>query len=160
MAVADDTAQDYTPDVAAGRNPGVVILTSIDCKTSDPVNASHPLPVTSFGATAASAGSGTINSGTQRVVEGGSATGTKSNVSGSASSVTLLAANTSRVGATITNDSSSSLYVDLSGGTASATSYSVLLTSGDYVEVPFKYNGLITGIWTTATGTARVTEFT
>lgn len=85
--------------------------------------------------------------------------GTKANVSGSASSVTILAANVGRTGAAITNDSSAILYLDLTGGTASATSYTVQLAAGAYYEIPFYYSGLITGIWASATGAARVTEF-
>lgn len=93
-----------------------------------------------------------------------SSTATKASVAGSASSVTILAANTARRGATITNDSTAILYLDLTGGTASTTSYTVQLagstTSGvSYFEVPFGYTGLITGIWASATGNARVTEF-
>ena len=84
---------------------------------------------------------------------------TKANVSGAASSTTLLAANVGRLGAAIWNDSSAILYVDLTGGTASATSCSVKLAADDYLEVPFGYTGLITGIWASATGAARVTEF-
>lgn len=91
-------------------------------------------------------------------------TGTKSSVAGSASSVTLLAANADRAGAIITNDSSAVLYVDLSGGTASTTSYSITLGGSsaapfEAYEVPFGLTGLITGIWASATGNARVTEF-
>lgn len=93
-----------------------------------------------------------------------SSTATKANVAGSASSVTLLAANTARRGAIITNDSSAVLYIDLTGGTASTTSYSVVLGGSaaapfEGYEVPFGYTGLITGIWASATGNARVTEF-
>ena len=84
---------------------------------------------------------------------------TKANVAGSASSVTLLAANARRIGASVVNDSAAILYIDLTGGTASATSYSVQLAAGAYLEVPFGYTGLITGIWASATGSARVTEF-
>src|SRR4249919_2110329 len=88
-----------------------------------------------------------------------SSTATKANVAGSASSVTILAANTARLGASIKNDSSAILYVDLTGGTATSSSYSVDLVAGAYFEVPFKYTGLITGIWASATGAARVTEY-
>lgn len=84
---------------------------------------------------------------------------TKANVSGSASSVTILAANVGRTGAAVFNDSSAILYLDLTGGTASATSYTVQVGAGAYYEVPFHHSGLITGIWSSATGSARVTEF-
>lgn len=91
-----------------------------------------------------------------------SPTATLSNVSGSASSVTLLAANTARSGAIIVNDSTAILYVKY-GATASATSYTVPMagTGGGipaYHEVPFGYPGIIDGIWASATGAARITE--
>ena len=62
---------------------------------------------------------------------------TKANVSGSASSVTILAANLGRIGAAIFNDSAAILYLDLTGGTASTTSYTVQLPTGGYYEVPY-----------------------
>lgn len=88
-------------------------------------------------------------------------TGAKSNVGSSASSVTILASNASRKGAIIYNDSTQILYLDLSGGTASNSSYSVQVPSQGYFEVPGPsiYTGLITGIWAAANGNARVTEF-
>lgn len=108
--------------------------------------------------------SGNTSAGSQRVVLAGGGTGTLSNVSGSASSVTLLAANSARRGATITNDSSALLYVKF-GATASTSSYTVVITGASaapfaYYEVPFGYSGIITGIWASATGNARVTEIT
>ena len=89
------------------------------------------------------------------------ATGTASNVSGSASSVTLLAANASRVGAMIFNDAANVLYVKL-GATASTTSYTVQLAASAYYELPSSpiYTGVIDGIWSASGGAARVTELT
>lgn len=92
------------------------------------------------------------------------ATPTLSNVASSASSVTLLAANAARKGATIVNDSSAILFVKF-GSTASATSFTVEMaarsaTASSYYEVPFGYSGIITGIWASATGSARMTEIT
>ena len=93
----------------------------------------------------------------RQVVTQKALTGTLSNVNGSASNVTLLAANTARLGATIWNDSTAILYVKL-GATASATSCTVKLIADAYYEVPFGYYGIIDGIWASATGVARVTE--
>lgn len=92
------------------------------------------------------------------------ATGTLSNVASSATSVTVLAANSARIGATITNDSSALLYVKF-GTTASTTSYTVVLAGAasapfSYYEVPAGYTGRIDGIWASASGNARVTEIT
>lgn len=82
------------------------------------------------------------------------------NVNDTASSTTLLAANTARKGATIWNDSTAILYLKL-GATASTTSFTVKLNQDDYYEVPFGYTGIIDGIWASdASGAARIVEFT
>lgn len=86
-------------------------------------------------------------------------TATGSNVASSASSVTLLAANNARLGATIFNESTQVLYVKF-GTTASATDYLVQLVASAYYEVPFGYVGRIDGIWASANGNARVVELT
>lgn len=85
------------------------------------------------------------------------ATGTSTSVASSATNVTLLAANSARVGATIHNDSTAILYLKL-GATASATSFTVKMDAGDYFETPFGYTGIIDGIWASANGYARITE--
>lgn len=109
------------------------------------VNGANPLPV-SVGA-------------------GGSTTATTSSVNDQATNVTLLAANASRKGAIIYNDSPSLLYVKL-GATASTTDFSYLLNGnaggiGGYLEVPYGYTGKIDGIWSAdASGAARITELT
>lgn len=91
------------------------------------------------------------------------ATGTKSSVASSTSSVTILAANPGRKDATIHNNSTATLYLDLSGGTASATSFTIKIFADGYYELPRNpwgvYTGLITGIWSSANGNAQVTEF-
>lgn len=87
-------------------------------------------------------------------------TATLSNVSGSASSVTLLAANTSRKMAMFYNDSTAILYLKF-GATASTSSFTVKLMPEAYYEmVSPVYSGLIAGIWDSATGACRVTELT
>lgn len=99
----------------------------------------------------------------QSVVPGGSATGpttgTTSSVGGSASAVTLLAANLSRVTASVYNDSTSALYIKAGSG-ATTSDFSVKVLAGGYFEVPSGYRGILTGIWDSATGNARVTEYT
>lgn len=81
-------------------------------------------------------------------------------VADNSGSVTLLAANANRLGATIANDSSAALYIKL-GGTASLTSYTARVAQYGYYEVPFGYTGVIDGIWATdpGDGAARITEF-
>lgn len=88
------------------------------------------------------------------------ATATLSNVAGSASSVTLLASNTSRKGAIIFNDSSAILYVKF-GATASTSSFTYRVNPYNTLELkPVVYTGVIDGIFASATGNARVTELT
>lgn len=82
-------------------------------------------------------------------------------VNDSLTNVTLKAANPSRKGLTITNDSSARLYIKL-GATATTTSYTVTLAQYGYYEVPFGYTGIVDGIWAADPndGGARVTELT
>lgn len=92
------------------------------------------------------------------------ATATLSNVSTSGTTATLLAANSARIGATITNEATTVIYIKF-GTTASATSYTVTLAGAasapySYYEVPAGYTGRIDGILASSTGTARVTEIT
>jgi hypothetical protein len=105
-------------------------------------------------------GAGSDGTGSQRVTHASGATGTLANVASSATTTTLLAASTSRLGATITNESTSILYLKF-GGTASATSYTVQIVGGGYYELPGPhiYNGIIDGIWASANGNARVTSW-
>lgn len=95
-----------------------------------------------------------------------STTATLSNVAASATSVTLLAANTARVGASIVNDADKVLRIK-PGATASATSYSKILGKqdadgiGGQWDTDANYTGRIDGIWgASPTGSARVTEYT
>jgi hypothetical protein len=51
------------------------------------------------------------------------------------------------------------LYVKF-GATASTTSYTVQMAAGAYYEFPRPtYSGAVEGIWASATGSARVTEW-
>lgn len=88
-----------------------------------------------------------------------STTGTTSQVSSSATNVTLLASNASRKGATIYNDSTKLLYVKY-GATATTSNFSALMRQGDYLEIPYGYQGIIDGIWSSVNGSARITELT
>lgn len=81
-----------------------------------------------------------------------------SSVTAAAVSTALLTANTARKGAVIWNESTSVLYVALAG-TASTTAYTWQVAPGGYLELPgVTYTGAISGIWSTANGSARVTE--
>jgi hypothetical protein len=88
-----------------------------------------------------------------------SATGTTSSVGDSASSATLLSANTSRKGFTIVNESTADLYVKY-GTTASLTDYTVKLPPYSTMHEE-SYTGRVDGIWSSdAGGNARITELT
>lgn len=86
------------------------------------------------------------------------AASTTTSVSASATAVTLKAANNSRLGLTVFNDSSAALYIKEGAG-ASTSDFKVKLAAGDYweMEEPI-YFGLVSGIWESATGAARITE--
>ncbi len=87
----------------------------------------------------------------------------QTSVASSASSVTILAANPARRGASIANTSTAILYLRLNsaGGAATATTaHTVQMASNTYYEVPFGYVGIITGIWASANGQANITEYT
>lgn len=88
-------------------------------------------------------------------------TGTQSIVADAATSTTILAANASRKGASVYNDSTEALYLLVGAGTASPTVFTALVSPGGYYEVPFGYTGILVGIWAAnASGSARVMEFT
>jgi len=87
-------------------------------------------------------------------------TTTLTNVSSSTSNVTLVAANTARLGLIIYNDSNQTLTIKY-GVTASATSMTLKLQADGYWEMPEPiYTGIISGLWSTANGFARITEST
>ncbi len=91
-----------------------------------------------------------------------SATGTRTQVSDSASDGVILAANANRRGATIFNDSSAILFLGLGTTAVTSTNYTAKLVSGAYYEVPYNFTGQIRGLWATDPndGAARVTELT
>lgn len=91
-----------------------------------------------------------------------SGTPTRTTVSSSTTSATILAANTSRKGAIICNSDANDLLLDLSGGTASASRFQVRLAQNQAYELPYPvYTGLITGIWVgDGSGLADVVEYT
>lgn len=86
-------------------------------------------------------------------------------VAANLASVTLLAANTARKGFSIINDSTvaTTLYVAFAASATATTFYRKLFAGDSMVfpegELP-NYTGIVTGIWTVATGSARITEFT
>lgn len=98
-------------------------------------------------------------SGTVTTTPSTSTTGTVTSVAGSATSVTLLASNSSRKGGLIFNQSTANLYVKFAA-TATTTSFSYWLAPNGLGDIPASYTGVIDGVWDSATGNARITEFT
>jgi len=98
----------------------------------------------------------------------GWATGTPTQVASSTSAQTILAANSARKGAIITNDDVNVLYLLVaSSGTVSSSIYTVPVAGGggtyilDMHSDGKPYTGIITGIWSAdGSGSARVTEYT
>jgi len=81
-------------------------------------------------------------------------------VASSATSVSLIAANTARRGVSIQNTSTSILYILVGGGTATATTaHSVQIPSNGYWEAPYGFTGAVSGIWASANGSANITEY-
>jgi len=96
--------------------------------------------------------------GSLSVIDAAATTATLANVASSATTVTLMASNTARIGFVIYNDSTAILYVKF-GATASATSFTYFVNPGDTLDIPItRYTGVIDGIWSSANGNARVTE--
>lgn len=88
-----------------------------------------------------------------------STTGTITSVASATSTTSLLASNSSRKGATIYNDGLAVLFVACAG-TASTTAFTYKLQAGAAVNLDFNYTGAVSGIWSAALGSARITEFT
>jgi hypothetical protein len=117
------------------------------------------------------AGTGVVGTGVQRVTIAtddslvtsiaAPTTGTQTIVASSATDVTILASNASRKGAYIYNDSTAVLYLLVGSGTSSTTVFTQKMAAGDAFNLlPGSYTGVIKGIWASATGNARVTEWT
>ncbi len=69
----------------------------------------------------------------------------------------LLSASNNRLFAAVYNDSSARLYL-LLGSPASTTSFTIRMDGQSYFEVPIQYTGVVTGIWSSNAGDARMTE--
>lgn len=127
---------------------------------TDDVSGVHYEKVKIYDGTADSTNAWAVDSdGAAKTLPKRSATATKTNVSAATTNTALIASNTARLGASVFNDSTSAMYVNL-GSSASTTAFVVKLAAASYYEVPFGYTGAVNGIWDTATGAARVCEFT
>lgn len=123
------------------------------------VTISGQLPVSLGAKTSANSLSVTLASDQVVTVAGPlAATGTITSVSSLATTQTLLSANANRKGYVIFNDSTQILYVAFSA-TATTTAYSVKLFPNGAATSDLDYTGVISGIWASANGAAKVTEF-
>jgi hypothetical protein len=129
-----------TDEIAGRQFQRVKVTLGADGVDGGDVSAGNPLPV-SLG-------------------DGRAASAVTSNVASSATTVTVLAENANRRGATIWNDSTAILYLRFGTFGASATNATVKLVADAYFEVPFGYTGAIQGIWSAVNGAARVTALT
>ncbi|MDM9582320.1 hypothetical protein [Nostoc sp. GT001] len=102
---------------------------------------------------------GLVNPAVVTVTESTSGTSTPTTVASSATSVTILAANSNRKGATVWNESTAILFIEF-GATATTSAFTAKLFAGGYYEVPFNYTGVISGIWSAVNGNALVRELT
>lgn len=92
-----------------------------------------------------------------------SATATQATVAASASSVTIQAANTSRRKLVVINDSTTAtLYLRFNASAATTSNETYLLNPSETLieDGDGLYSGEVRGIWSAASGNARVTEFT
>lgn len=88
------------------------------------------------------------------------ATATLTSVASSIVSVTILALNAGRKKFIIVNNSTKNLYLAFAA-TASLTAFTLELgAQGVYASSLYDYTGIVTGIWNSANGFARVTEIT
>lgn len=101
-----------------------------------------------------------ISASVQSLVISRPGTGTQTSVSSSGSDGTILATNSARLGGSVYNDSTSILYLLCASGTSSTSLYTVQIAAGGYFEIPANYTGVLKGIWSSANGNARVTEYT
>lgn len=92
------------------------------------------------------------------VKEASVANATLTSVASSASSVTLWASNPQARGRMATNDSTAILYLAF-GPTATTSAYTVQIPASGYYELPGPlFTGVVSGIWASANGNARLTE--
>lgn len=88
-------------------------------------------------------------------------TALRTSVPSSATDVRIFAGRGDAGGRTVFNESSAILYLAFGSEAASLTSYTVQVAPGGYYEFPGGrfYGGEVRGIWATANGNARCTEW-
>ena len=97
---------------------------------------------------------------TQLTLIAAARTPTTTNVSSSATSVTVLASNASRRGVSFWNNSTAILYLSASGTATVANAMFAIPPQGLLIlDQQLIFTGAITGIWSAANGSVNVTEF-
>lgn len=86
-------------------------------------------------------------------------TATFASVSSSAASKSIVAANANRKKLILVNTSTAILYLDFTGGTATATTAHGYQMAANTNLVLDGYTGAVSGIWASANGQVNVTEF-
>ena len=89
-------------------------------------------------------------------------TATRTAVTSAAADTLIFAANGGAGGRTIFNESSAILYLAFGTSAASTTDYTTQVLAGAYYEFPTAgrfYGGMVRGIWASANGFARCTEW-
>lgn len=132
--------------------------TNVDTRT-EPVNGDHrQVIVLGDGAAAATA---TVSAaGALLVAPAQAGTAIRTVVTATGADQELLAANTSRIGFTVYNNSGATLYLGLGSATVTANDCTLVVAGGGYYEAPFGYRGAVRGLWSVAAGAANVTELT
>ena len=85
-------------------------------------------------------------------------TATLATVAASITSGPIFAAAGGSNGRTVYNDSTAILYLAFAA-TAATNAYTVQVAAQGYYEVPWNYDGVISGIWTAASGNAYTTAW-
>lgn len=88
-----------------------------------------------------------------------SATSALTSVVSAAADTSLLAATSTRTAFSVVNDSTAVLYLKNNAGAASTTSYTIQIAPGGYYRND-DWTGAVRGIWASANGNARITEYT
>ena len=91
-------------------------------------------------------------------LQSGASDATRTPVAAAVADTAILAADPSRIGATVYNESTAVLYLGYGTTAVSPTNYSVQVTAGAWLEVPDRFvRCAIRGYWAAANGAARVT---
>lgn len=180
LATAPDGSVIGTDNIGGIIYQRVKIVWGIDGVVTD-TSAINPLPVTlaagvavighvitDTGSTTAVTGTVAVTQSTSPWVVSGTVTnsaakagtGTQTSVAATGADQTILASNANRLGGSVFNDSTAIFYLLLSNATSSATAFTAKLIPNDYYEIPANYTGVLKGFYASATGNARVTEYT